>query len=79
MKNDFGVFDTKVLVSALLNESATPGKALKKARLNGTLLISSEISIEYFNVFSRPKFDRYTSLEIRLAFIENIITNAMPV
>ncbi len=30
-------------------------------------------------MFSRPKFEKYVSLETRLAFIENIISNAFPV
>lgn len=79
MKTDFWVFDTNTLVSALLFEDSAPGKALKKARINGSLLVSPETIHEYFDVFSRVKFDKYISLEIRLAFIENIITNALPV
>jgi putative PIN family toxin of toxin-antitoxin system len=79
METNFWVFDTNTLVSALFNEDSTPGKALKKARMNGVLLISADIEHEYFNVFSRSKFDKYLSLETRLAFIENIITNALPV
>jgi len=79
MKTDFWVFDTNTLMSALLSENSTPGKALKKARLNGSLLVSVETTHEYFDVFSRSKFDKYVSLETRLAFIENIITNALPV
>lgn len=78
MKTDFWVFDTNTLMSALMVEGSTPAKALIKARLNGSILISSEIAHEYFDVFSRPKFDKYISLETRLAFIENIITNAIP-
>jgi putative PIN family toxin of toxin-antitoxin system len=79
MKTEFWVFDTNTLVSALLMANSTPALALRKARANGSLLISAEIAHEYFDVFSRPKFDKYISLEIRLAFIENIITNALPV
>jgi uncharacterized protein len=77
MKTDFWVFDTNTLMSALLSEDSTSGKALKKARSNGSLLISSETAHEYFDVFSRSKFDKYISLETRLAFIENIITNSL--
>jgi putative PIN family toxin of toxin-antitoxin system len=28
-------------------------------------------------VFSRPKFEKYISLETRLSFVENIISNAL--
>ncbi len=79
MTTDFWVFDTNTLLSALLNENSPPGQALKKARSNSTLLVSAEIAHEYFEVFSRSKFDRYISLETRLGFIENIITNALPI
>ena len=62
-----------------MNEDSIPGKALKKARQTGTILISAEIASEYFAVFSRPKFEKYVSLETRLAFIENIIANSLSV
>lgn len=79
MKSEFWVFDTNTLLSALMNEDSVPGTALKKGRQTGTLLISAEIASEYFAVFSRPKFEKYVSLEIRLAFIENIIANSISV
>jgi putative PIN family toxin of toxin-antitoxin system len=79
MTTDCWVFDTNTLMSALLNKDSTPGQALKKARSQGSLLICPQIAREYFDVFSRPKFDKYISLEIRLSFIENIITTALPV
>ena len=78
-KIDFWVFDTNTLLSALLNEESTPGLALKKAREMGTLLVSAQTAYEYFNIFSRDKFEKYVSLEIRLSFIENIISNALAV
>jgi len=79
MNRNFWIFDTNTLLSALLNEDSPPGMALKKARQNGTLLVSPQTAAEYFNVFSRTKFERYVSLELRLAFIENIISNAFEV
>jgi uncharacterized protein len=79
MKTEFWILDTNTLLSALLNEDSTPGIALKKARESGTLLVSAETASEYFNVFSRSKFEKYVSLETRLAFIENIISNALAV
>ena len=77
MKTEFWVLDTNTLLSALFNENSTPGVALKKARETGTLLISAEIASEYFTVFARDKFEKYVTLETRIAFIENIITNAL--
>ncbi len=79
MNKGFWVFDTNTLLSALLNENSAPGLALKKAREIGTLLISPETAAEYLAVFGRPKFDKYLSLEIRITFIENIISNALSV
>ncbi|MFI5137352.1 MAG: putative toxin-antitoxin system toxin component, PIN family [Sphingobacteriales bacterium] len=79
MKPEYWVLDTNTLLSALLYEGSVPGIGLKKARETGTLLVSAETASEYFNVFSRPKFEKYVSLEIRLAFIENIISNALQI
>src|ERR1700677_885916 len=77
MSNGFWILDTNILLRALMNENSAAGMALKKARETGTLLVSAETASEYFNVFSRPKFERYVSLETRLDFIENIISNAL--
>ncbi len=76
MTNNLWVFDTNTLVSALFDENSKPGLALKKARETGKLLVSPEIVAEYLEVFSRPKFDKYISPEIRLLFIDNIISTA---
>jgi putative PIN family toxin of toxin-antitoxin system len=79
MKSNFFVFDTNILLSALFDDTGVPAKALKKARINGTLLISDEVVTEYLEVFTRKKFDRYVPIPYRLVFIENIISNALPV
>lgn len=77
--NRFFVFDTNTLLSAVFNEASTPGLALKKARLTGTLLVSAEIVDEYLTVFCRESFNKWLSLETRIEFIENIISNALPI
>jgi putative PIN family toxin of toxin-antitoxin system len=79
MRNDFFVFDTNILLSALFDDRSTPALALKAARTNGTLLVSNEIAAEYMEVFAREKFDKYVPLSYRFAFINNIIANALPV
>jgi len=79
MSPEFWIPDTNILLRALMNENSEAGIALKKAREIGTLLVSAETAAEYFDVFSRPKFEKYVSLETRLAFIENIISNALAV
>lgn len=75
----FWVVDTNVLVSALLDEDSVTSQAFLSARNKGTLLISEEISREYFRVFTKPKFEKYLSLETRIEFIENILSNALSV
>jgi putative PIN family toxin of toxin-antitoxin system len=79
MKNNFFVFDTSVLLSALFDAKSIPAEALKKARTSGALLISDETAAEYLQVFAREKFDKYVPSFYRFAFIENIIANALPV
>jgi len=79
MKNNFFVFDTNILISALFDDSSIPAKALKKARANGVIVVSDEVAAEYVQVFSRAKFDKYVPVSYRFAFIENIISNALPV
>jgi len=76
---EFFVFDTNILLSAVFNEHSTPGLALKKARTIGTLLVSDEVISEYLIVFSREKFNKWLSLKTRIDFIENIITNSLPI
>ncbi len=76
---EFFIFDTNILLSALFNADSNPGIALKKARTNGTLLVSDEIVKEYLIVFAREKFNKWLSLKTRIEFIENIITNSLPI
>jgi len=77
--NRFFIFDTNTLLSALFDETSIPAAALKRARINGTLLTSEAIMLEYRMVFLRPKFDKYISLPTRIEFIENIIAQSFPV
>jgi len=74
--NNYFVFDTNTLISALFNEESSSGQALKTARTSGTLLVSNEIIEEYIIVFSREKFNRWVNMETRIDFIENIIGNS---
>ena len=41
--------------------------------------MSSETAHQYFDVFSRAKFDRFILLETRLTFIQNIIAHGLPI
>lgn len=75
--DNFFVFDTNVLISAIIDIESSSAVALFKARTQGRLLISHEIAREYLSVFSREKFDKWISFENRINFIENIIENSM--
>ena len=63
------VADTNALMSGLLIPDSVPGKAVKRATDQGTLLVSDDTLEELANVLSRTKFDRYVSLEDRKTFI----------
>lgn len=63
------VADTNCLVSRLLLPESVPAKAVRKAVDKGQLLISDATLEELADVLSRPKFDRYVSLEDRQEFI----------
>lgn len=77
--DSFFVFDTNVLISAILDVKSSSANALLKAREEGRLLVSYEVVQEYLSVFSRKKFDKWISFSNRIHFIENIIENSMSV
>src|SRR5436190_16209666 len=70
------VFDTNVLVSALLFKKSIPGRGLRAALDRGSILISSATVIELSDVLSRPKFDKYVVAEEREAFIRALVQTA---
>lgn len=63
------VADTNVLVSRLLLPQSVAAKAVRKAVDENQLLVSDATLEELADVLSRPKFDRYISLEDRQEFI----------
>ena len=70
------VFDTNVLVSALLFEHSVPGKAFFAAMQAGTILLSREVIDELTDVLSRPKFDRYLEADVREQFLVALVRKA---
>lgn len=64
------VFDTNSLISAHLLPSSINTAAYDKAFENGVMVRSEETFAEFVEVFTRQKFDKYISLEKRLAAIE---------
>jgi uncharacterized protein len=75
--NNVYVFDTNVLVSALLFANSLPRKALELALDGGKTLISKETVDELNNVLSRPKFKRYVSPQKRERFLFNFIQKSV--
>ena len=68
MTNIF-VFDTNSLISAHLLSFSVARKALDIALEKGILVHSKETFGELVEVFARPKFDKYISLDDRLEAI----------
>jgi len=70
------VFDTNVIVSAVLLKKSVVREALDKARTAGTILLSLEVIEELHSVLSRPAFDRYIEEEDRLKFLAFLVKEA---
>ena len=67
--NSIFIFDTNCLISAHLLPSSVNREAFNKAMKTGMLVYSEETMAEWVEVFTRPKFDKYISLEDRLNVI----------
>ena len=67
------VFDTNVVVSALLFPNSVPGQAFFAAWNRGRVLVSEATLIELSEVLSREKFDRYMLREEREQFLALLI------
>jgi hypothetical protein len=70
------VFDTNVIVSALLLPTSVPRLALDHVLEHGALLISDATVTELNDVLRRPKFERYVTLDERLEFLARIVHEA---
>jgi putative PIN family toxin of toxin-antitoxin system len=70
------VFDTNVLVSALLFTNSTPGRAFTLAQDRGTILVSLPLLQELQQVLTRPKFERYVTQEEREDFLTMLTREA---
>jgi len=70
------VFDTNVIISALLFNNSVPGKIFTRSLDNGTILISQSLVEELNDVLGRDKFNRYVTLEERENFLEALIREA---
>jgi len=70
------VFDTNIIISALLFKDSVPGKAFYLAVAHGIILISLETTEELIEVVSRRKFDKYLTVEEREEFLESLLVKA---
>jgi putative PIN family toxin of toxin-antitoxin system len=70
------VFDTSVVISALLFEQSVPGRAFYAALDQGEILLSQATAAELAEVLSRTKFDRYLTREERDQFLVRLLREA---
>jgi putative PIN family toxin of toxin-antitoxin system len=63
------VFDTSVLVSALLINGSKPRKAFDFALGNGKILLSSSVLLELYEVLGRKRFRHYINEEDTRRFL----------
>jgi len=70
------VFDTSVIVSALLFERSVPAQAFYAALGRGAILISHATLAELGEVLGRKKFDRYLTAEEREQFLAMLVQKA---
>lgn len=66
------VFDSNVLVSALLFSDSIPGRAFFGALDLGTILVSRTLMEELSRVLRRNRFDRYVTRKARDQFLESL-------
>ena len=70
------VFDTNVVVSALLFSQSKPARAFFAAVGVGEVLVSAHVVRELNDVLGREKFERYVSEEERTRFLRSLLREA---
>jgi putative PIN family toxin of toxin-antitoxin system len=68
-RTELFVFDVNTLVSAFIVGSYANTKAFDLAIKKGRIVVSWQILLELTDVFLRPKFDKYVSLNSRIHFL----------
>ena len=71
------VFDTSVLVSAIILPLSVPQKALSKALHTGKIVHSLATLDELKQVLERRKFDKYISREERIRVFTSLLREAL--
>jgi uncharacterized protein len=67
------VFDTNVVLSALLFEESKPAQAFFAALTDGEILLSVDLVHEINGVLLRKKFDRYIKIDQRELFLSELV------
>ena len=70
------VFDTNVVVSAVLFLSSVPARALEVGQAVGRILVSEETAEELRRVLMRTRFDRYVSSVERARFLARLLDDS---
>jgi putative PIN family toxin of toxin-antitoxin system len=73
------IFDTNVLISAVLMPGSSLAHAVRDAFHTKTVLYSSATLDELRSTLMRPKLDRYISQEERAAFLDSFAIAFQPV
>ena len=71
------VFDTNVIISALLFETGKPSRAFRYGLQHGEVLLSLELLEELNEVLGREKFNRYVTSEEREEFLEALVERSI--
>lgn len=66
------MIDTNVLISAALSARGAPARLVQRVLERGTVVFSQPTFDELKTRIYRPKFDRYTSLELREAVLHDL-------
>ena len=66
------VIDTNILISGLMSVNSLPQQVFDYATSQAILLISDEVQSEIENVISRPKLQKYITLERRTKFLSEL-------
>ena len=66
------VIDTNILISGLMSVNSLPQQVFDYATSQVILLMSDEVQSEIENVISRPKLQKYITLERRTKFLSEL-------
>ena len=70
------VFDTNVLVSALLLDAGNPAQAFFTVLRDGEVIVSADVISEVSEVLGRKKFRRYVTEDQRERFLQGLLREA---